>query len=141
MNLVELLVVVTSFDCYKCDLADIVANVNIACAVLFLHEILFYLIAIRAKYAFLLKLGRQYGYFTLIIAIKYLQHLTLSPAAKGCYQTCFILIRSIILFFEKEKACRATKHCIGSDISIKSLKRKTQHQRRLQFNQRVKRAF
>ncbi len=30
---------------------------------------------------------------------------------------------------------------IGSDISIKSLKRKTQHQRRLQFNQRVKRAF
>ena len=28
---------------------------------------------------------------------------------------------------------------IGSDISIKSLKRK--HQRRLQFNQRVKRAF
>jgi len=31
--------------------------------------------------------------------------------------------------------------CIGSDISIKSLKRKTKHQRRLQFNQRVKRAF
>ena len=30
---------------------------------------------------------------------------------------------------------------IGSDISIKSLKRKTKHQRRLQFNQRVKRAF
>jgi hypothetical protein len=30
---------------------------------------------------------------------------------------------------------------IGSDISIKSLKRKTKHQRRLQFNQHVKRAF
>ena len=30
---------------------------------------------------------------------------------------------------------------IGSDISIKSLKRKTKHQRRWQFNQRVKRAF
>jgi hypothetical protein len=37
--------------------------------------------------------------------------------------------------------CSATKHHIGSDISIKSLKRKTKHQRRLQFNQRVKRAF
>ncbi len=30
---------------------------------------------------------------------------------------------------------------IGSDILIKSVKHKTEHQRRLQFNQRVKRAF
>ncbi len=41
--------------------------------------------------------------------------------------------------------CKDTKgrilSFIGSDISIKSLKRKTQHQRHLQFNQRVKRAF
>ncbi len=36
---------------------------------------------------------------------------------------------------------RFTKTIIGSDISIKSLKRKTKHQRRLQFNQHVKRAF
>ncbi len=30
---------------------------------------------------------------------------------------------------------------IGSNISMKSLKRRTEHQQRLQFNQRVKRAF
>jgi len=117
VNLVELLVVVTSFDCYKCDLADIVVNVNIACAVLFLHEILFYLIAIRAKYAFLLKLRRQYEHFTLIIAIKYFQHLTFSPAPKGCYQACFILIRNRTLMFEKDNTSRA----IVTSFAIKTV--------------------
>ncbi len=37
--------------------------------------------------------------------------------------------------------CCEIQNIIGSDISIKSLKGKTLHQRRLQFNQRVKRAF
>jgi hypothetical protein len=42
---------------------------------------------------------------------------------------------------EYDSWCFLQKPTIGSDISNKSLKRKHKHQRRLQFNQRVKRAF